>query len=180
MSQVFLFESESLTKEERLRFVLDDQNNLWFDLHEKAPAQKSFYIPATKDCLQQFLQQQLAEGSGVTVAGNMKNAVENALKKHFLQTLSLLKKSGSIVVGLPKVQERMATKPLKALVLASDAGKDVSKRVHSWQIMLCHGVTGLDLENALGQHNVSLVGVEDKKEADCLLNVYSKYKALID
>ncbi len=180
MAQVFLFESENLSKEERLRFVLDGQGVLWFDVSEKAPSAHVFYIPSTKEALNQMLSLEKWENMPITVANGFEKMVQDALKKAFLQNLSLAKKSGLLVVGLAKVQEYIEKKPLKALILADDAGKDVSKRVHSMQIMLCHGVTSFDIENALGLNNVSLVCIQSKKEAETLLKMHSKLIALMN
>lgn len=180
MAQVFLFESENLSKEERLRFVLDAQGTLWFDVSEKAPSQHVFYIPCTKNSLNKLAGLEMWEDIPITLPDEFKKNVQNTLKKTFLQNLSLAKKSGLLVVGLSKIQEYVEKKPLKALILADDAGKDVSKRVHSMQIMLCHGVTSFDIENALGLSNVSLVGVQAKKEAKTLLKMHGKLKALMN
>ena len=175
---MFLFESENLKKEERLRFVLDDANTLFFDEAEKAPAKVSLYIPAQKSAFQQLLQMKQVDGVLLHITSDFEKFVHTQLKKSFLQAISLAKKANLLVVGLGQIQEYNAQNNFKAFILADDAGKDVSKRVHSWQTVLCHGVTSFELENALGLHNVSIVGVKDKKEASYLLNAHKKLKAL--
>lgn len=180
MQVFFLFDSENLKKEERLRFVLDDKTLVWFDEREEVGTHISFYIPANKDALKKFITLQEYEGVSFHFMPRFEPYVQERLEKSYLQALSLAKKANLLVVGLPQIKEYKVKKSFKAFILASDAGKDVSKRVHSWKSVICHGVTSLELGNALGLNNVSVVGVKDKKEANYLINTHKKFKALTD
>jgi ribosomal protein L7Ae-like RNA K-turn-binding protein len=178
MTHVFLFESENLTKERRLRFVLDDQNKLCFDCFEKAKATIYFYIPSQKEFLLQFLEMNSYEKYSWQVQSAFDEQVLNAVEKSFFQAVSIAKKSGLLVVGLAKIQEYLRKNSIKATILVDGAGKDVSKRVHSWKSMICHGIDGLQLEKALGMPNISVVAVRDRRDAGNLLNTYTKLQAL--
>lgn len=178
MTQVFLFESENLNEEERLRFVLDEQGQVWFDCFEKASSSVYFYIPAQKEFLLKFLAMNTYEDFSWKTQDDFDSDVLNAIEKSFFQAISIAKKSGLLVIGLPKIQDYIEKRPIKGIILTDEAGKDVSKRVHSWQSMICHGVNRLQLEKALGLPNVSVVAVRDRRDAKKLLNIYKKLEAL--
>lgn len=176
--QVFLFESQSIDKEERLRFVKGPDGKLWFDIDEKAPAKNEVYLPCERDFLQKAMDENLFEDAfAVTVPKDLQQTVTAALKKKLLASLSLAKKSGLSVLGLEKVKEVYHNGKIATVFLASDAGGDVTKRMHSWDVGICNELSKDDLSHALGGENISLVGLLDKPQIENVKIAWERYHA---
>tara|TARA_R110000868_G_scaffold262401_2_gene521091 strand:- start:70202 stop:70765 length:564 start_codon:yes stop_codon:yes gene_type:complete len=175
--QVFLFESQAIEQGERLRFVKGPEGSLWFDVDEKAPTEAEVFIPCEKDLLCKALEGKLFEEAlQVTVPSDILETVTSTLKKKLVASLSLAKKSGLTVLGLEKVKEIYHKGNIATVFLAGDAGGDVTKRVHSWEVGVCSELLKDELSHALGGENISLVGLLDKPQVENVKVAWERYQ----
>lgn len=114
---------EELATEDMIRFVVTPQNDIMADLSEKLPGE-GFYIKADIGTLKKALWRNTFTSvakDNVTVPDNLIASIEKGLSKLSLETLSLARRAGQLIMGFAKVEEQLRGVPMGIYVVANDA-----------------------------------------------------------
>lgn len=114
---------EELPIEDMIRFVITPQNEVMADLAEKLPGE-GFYIKADLGTLKKALWRNTFTSvakDNVTVPDNLIAAIEKGLSKLALETLSMSRRAGQLVMGFAKVEEELKSRISGIYVVANDA-----------------------------------------------------------
>lgn len=180
MQQTFLKDSDNLPPLKRLRFVQAPNGSVWFDVDEKAPTEKSLYLPCGESFLKEALNADIKDYFAVNDVSALLEQVTQALKEKSVKALSLSKKAGLTGIGLEKVRETYQKGMISHIVLATDAGTDVSKRVKAWtDVQIFMLLTQDEISQALGGVNMSLVGLRNDPQSIKVVDVINRYQEFL-
>jgi ribosomal protein L7Ae-like RNA K-turn-binding protein len=91
-----------------------------------------------------------------------------------MNILGLCKRANRLVSGEEIVLERIKTNKVYIVFLASDAGKNTTKRItdktNYYKIRLVNQFSTEELNKAIGTQNRKVVGVSDKKFTNLITN----------
>lgn len=155
---------EDLPMQDMIRFVITPQNEVMADLAEKLPGE-GFYIKADLATLKKALWRNTFTSiakDNVTVPDNLIASIEKGLSKLALETLSMARRAGQLVMGFAKVEEELRTKASGIYVVANDASDHgrlkLAKLARDLQVLDIW--TSEELSVALGEANTNhiLVG----------------------
>jgi hypothetical protein len=103
------------------------------DIRAKLPGRGAWVLPDSA-----VLAKALKRGSfgrafkrDVRLPDNLIGMVDQLLEADALQSLSLAKKAGLVTLGSAKIEAAIATKPVRALVHAAEAGQDGRRKLDS-------------------------------------------------
>ena len=122
-----------LDKEHLLRFTVLDTGQLIPDFKKKLPG-VGVYVSASRDILSVAVNKNLFSKSlkrTVRISPDFVAMVEQLLKKHGLEQISLARKAGILRTGYEKVSELIKKGQAAFILEASDAGKDGRERIAS-------------------------------------------------
>lgn len=120
-------------KEHLLRFTVLDTGQLIPDFKKKLPG-VGVYVSASRDILSVAVNKNLFSKSlkrTVRISPDFVAMVEQLLKKHGLEQISLARKAGILRTGYEKVSELIKKGQAAFILEASDAGKDGRERIAS-------------------------------------------------
>ena len=139
-----------LDKEHLLRFTVLDDGQLIPDFKKKLPG-VGVYVSASRDILSTAVNKNLFSKSlkrTVRISPDFVAMVEQLLKKHGLEQISLTRKAGILRTGYEKVSELIKKGQAAFILEASDAGKDGRERIaslaHNLEIFNIYTVEELD------------------------------------
>ena len=126
--------------EHLLRFVLDPQGTVVFDLKRKLPG-RGVWVSLSKEVLAEAVRKK-AFSRGLKAAAKVPEGlvdeVDRQLERDALQSLSLANKAGLVIAGAAKVETALAKRSVRALVQATDGGQDGLRKLRQ----VVHRVTG--------------------------------------
>jgi len=114
---------EVLPREEMLRFVLDPQRELVFDVSEKLPG-RGMWVSATPEALDEAVAKRLfvkAAKGAVKMPDNLPGLICERLKARTLELLGLCRKAGLAILGVENVKKVLGKEKLVLGFEASDA-----------------------------------------------------------
>lgn len=95
-----------------------------------------------------------------------------------LQNLGLCKRANKIVSGEEQVLETIKTNKAKIVFLASDAGKNTTKRITDkttfYNVLLNSSFSTEELNKAIGSQNRKVISINDKNFAKMIISQLDK------
>ncbi len=137
--------------------MADPTGQIMFDVTGKGPGRGAYVVPTAAALEKALKKGGLARKLGAKVPETLYADVCHALKQRALQDLSLARKAGVLIAGLPAL--RQARGQIAAVVLATDAGKDTQSRLHGWDVPLYTIFSREELETSLRLMNIAVCGL---------------------
>ncbi len=148
-------------KHDLIRFVLDPQHKVVPDLAGKLPG-RGLWVGASREALEAAIRKNLfsrAAKTNAIINPDLVQQVERLLAKRCLDLLGLARGAGLVVTGQPQVEEAQKAGELAYVLMASDAGQDVRKKLHRAMIVEC-AFTRAQLGEALGREQLAAPGLK--------------------
>lgn len=179
-----LVSGESKPKSELVRFVLDPANNVVPDLAEKLPG-RGLWVGADCNLIAQAVQKKLFSKSAktkATASAELPRQVERLLARRCCDLLGLARTAGGIIMREKVVQEALLTSSLDGVILASNAGKDITKRLSKYALGKAVLYAGLmtreEMANALGREICAVVGLRPHPLARSLQRELTRWQGV--
>lgn len=144
---------------DKLRFVLDPQGKVIFDLMQILPSSDEVLLPVSQAAVKQACETSLffqLDQNAHWVA-NLPEQVGAQMRKRMLETLHLLKRSGSLIGGYDKVKDALMHKPVVMLLQANDASEDgrakVANLARHKNIHACLALSRAEIASVTGNEN---------------------------
>ncbi len=166
-------------KAELIRFVLDPEGRVTPDLAERLPG-RGLWVSASRDALQNAVAKNLFSKAAKTKAmasAELPDLVEGLLKRRCLELLGLARAAHAVVSREPLVLEALAAGKLEAVLLASDAGADIRKKL-SRAGEIFEGFTRQELGEALGREHLAALGLQAHPLTTKLKNELKRWQKL--
>ncbi len=149
---------ETQPKAGLIRFIVGPEGQIGPDLAERLPG-RGIWVTGTREALEQAIAKKAFARSAkqqVQVPEGLADLVEGLLEARTAETLGLARRSGELIMGLERVFETLDREPVAALIEATDAGRDGSRRFHAK--LKAADLTGLPLLKELtsGQMGLAL------------------------
>lgn len=148
-------------KDELIRFVLDPEGRVVPDLAARLPGRGLWVSPA-RESLQLAASKNLfakAAKEKATVDPELPERVAELLARRCLELLGLARACSAVVAREPAVLEALSAGQLSAVILASDAGEDIRKKL-ARAPSLYSGFTRRQLGEALGREHLVALGLK--------------------
>ena len=126
-----LLTGERLTKAQMIRFVVDPKGVIVADLKANLPG-RGLWLTARRECLDEAAKKRCfarAAKSAVQVPETLGDDIERFLARNCLNLFGLAYKTGRLATGFERVLEWAETRPLAAVIEASDGQPDGRKKV---------------------------------------------------
>ena len=127
-----LFTGLPASRENLLRFVRDENGQVWPDLFEKLDG-RGVWVSNNKAILQQVLKKQLFNskgfGKGTKVPTDICETIENVFREHILNLIGLANKAGNVVFGFDKIKEESEKQKVSLLFEATDGSEKEEERL---------------------------------------------------
>ncbi|MFL2770804.1 MAG: RNA-binding protein [Rhodospirillaceae bacterium] len=167
-----LVSGECRSKAELLRFVVDPQNCLVFDVSERLPG-RGLWLKAEQDMIEAAVSKGLfsrAARQSVEVPESLGSLVAAGLKRRCLDHLGLARRAGLVTMGFEKVRAHIKTGQASFLLEASDGSAAGQRRMREIgpDVTVIDDFTGFDLGQALGREHVVHVALSAHKLTDAL------------
>jgi len=121
---------------EMIRFVVGPAGDVVPDIKRKLPG-RGIWITGTREAVEEAVKRNVfARGfkRELRVAGDLANAAERLIERSALDALAIAGKAGRLVTGFAKVEAAIARDDLAALIHASDAADDGTRKLAAaWQ-----------------------------------------------
>lgn len=140
-----------------LRFVAGPQGQPFPDYTAKLPGRGAWLIPTAQNYALALKKKAFARHLETTQPPPPWEEITAQLTARALQALGLAKRGGQLVVGLEGCMEQ--SRRLKALLLAADAAENTAQKAVNLAPLTCRAFTKLQLEQALGVPNTTVVGL---------------------
>lgn len=148
-----------------LRFVLGPAGDVVPDIKRKLPG-RGLWITATRTALKDAAARNVF-GRGfrrdVKVAPELADHTEALIERAALESLAITRKAGLVIAGYAKVEATLIKKGLRALLHASDAGREGRRKLDALrrktgeigpEIAIIDDFSGTQLDLALSRPNV--------------------------
>lgn len=185
-----LVSRECFAREDLLRFVIDPQGVVTFDVCERLPGRGLWVRPQSirKAVAQakalvktQAVTKNLfarAAKTSCTIPQDLEQRVADALKMSLLRALGLARKRGILILGLEKIQAALGKHKTGLLMFACDVSpRTKTKYRHAGAFRrLCF--ESADLAKALGRANVVALYIHERRSARLLMQLIDKLDCL--
>jgi predicted RNA-binding protein YlxR (DUF448 family) len=118
---------------EMIRFVVSPEGDAVPDVKKKLPG-RGLWITATRQSLAEAIKRKVfARGfrRDVRVAPDLIEQTERLIERSALDALAIAHKAGKVAIGFGKVEAALAREPVAALIHASDAAADGSRKLNA-------------------------------------------------
>jgi predicted RNA-binding protein YlxR (DUF448 family) len=179
---------ERKSKGDLIRFVLSPQNAVTPDIHSRLPG-RGVWVTAEKSAVQEAVKrkgfQRAFKASQISVSGRLADEVEELLKRHAIERLSIVKKAGQILTGFTKVYEGLNQKAVIALVHAQEAAEDGRNKLWKKFAAVCGAqehiaaincLTSAEIGLATGGSNVIHAGLKEGGAAREFLKAIERFQ----
>lgn len=160
-----LVSGESKSKSELVRFVAGPDGVVVPDLAEKLPG-RGMWVSADSNLIAQAVQKNLFSKSAkkkLTAKADLLGQVNDLLARRCRDLLGLARAAGAVIAREKLVQDAILTASVESVILASDAGKDITKRLATRSLgdvtLFTDLMTRQDLSDALGRENCAVVAL---------------------
>ena len=189
-----LVSRECFAREDLLRFVIDPQGVVTFDVCERLPGRGLWVRPqsvrqAVAQAKTQSETQVKTQGKtknlfaraakmSCTIPQDLEQRVADALKMRLLRALGLARKRGILILGLEKIQAALGKHKTGLLMFACDVSpRTKTKYRHAGAFRrLCF--ESADLAKALGRANVVALYIHERRSARLLMQLIDKLDCL--
>jgi hypothetical protein len=155
-----LVSGEQRAKADLIRFVVGPENTLIPDIAEKLPG-RGLWILADRATIDEAIRKNLftkAARHKVKIEEGLTDKAASLLAKRCLDLLGLAKGAGCVVYGQPQVEAALGNGSLDTVLLAADAGRDVTKKLAHANLLKC-ALTRDQLGDALGRAQCVAAGL---------------------
>ncbi len=155
-----LVTGETKPKEALIRFVLDPAHKVIPDLAERLPG-RGLWVSATHEAIQAAVNKKLfsrAAKASARAEADLPDQVGRLLARRCLDLLGLARSAGAVVTGQPQVEDALKKGGLTFVLMASDAGRDVLRKL-SQALIVRSGFTSAQLGEALGREHLVALGL---------------------
>lgn len=152
---------ESKPKSDLIRFVLDSDGWVVPDLACRLPG-RGLWVSADREALQTAIAKNLfsrAAKAKAKVDPALLQQVERLFARRCSDLLGLARAASAIVTREPLVLESLAAGKLEAVLLASDAGGDIRKKLSRAPVLFGDMMTREELGAALGREHLAVAGL---------------------
>ena len=159
-------------KAELIRFVVGPQGQLVADLASKLPG-RGMYVTCSRLLISEALTKRAfnkAAGSAVIVPEGFLDGLQAQLQRRLSDALSLTRKAGQVVTGFEKVNEAVKFGDVAALLHASDASQDQSRKLRDEEIPTFRDLPRDVLSQVLGRENAVHVAITHGPAASFFIN----------
>ncbi len=184
---------ESLPQDELVRLAMGPDGQIAPDVRAKAPG-RGAWISVNRATLEAALAKgqfkaalsRAFKTGRLDIPANLPDRLEKALERATLDRLGLEARGGTLLTGSEKIETAARRDELTMLLHASDAGQDGSAKLdQAWRVgsdregQDLHGMTlpvdrqGLSV--ALGRQNVVHIGIIDKRSAERISHMLSRW-----
>jgi predicted RNA-binding protein YlxR (DUF448 family) len=153
---------EALPKDELIRFVVGPDSTLYPDLAQNLPG-RGLWVSATREAISDAAKKNLfskAAKTAVKVGPDLLLRVTQLMHKRCLDFLGLARRSGIAVLGQPQVEGELKARKLGLILLADDAGSDLSAFRDIKDIFISRRFTRNELGAALGHEQLVYIGLK--------------------
>lgn len=157
-----------------LRFVLDPEGRVRFDVHARLPG-RGMWLSAERDVVEKAVRRNVFARSAraqVAVDASLVLEVERVLVGRGLNTLGLARRAGLLVLGFEQVKSSVAAGAAAVLVSAADGAADGVRKVR-WgasDLPVVRAFSREELGAALGRPDVVHAAVLPGRMAERLLD----------
>ncbi len=167
-----------------IKITLSPDNKLVPDLHDDLPG-KSVWVPANKNLISDILRKEdLNSYFGVPnlFIPDLGFQIEIILRKKILNSISLTKKAGNLVIGLDAIKTQLMQKKHCLVIAARGAKKLTNISFFSSENILIYEslLEQKDLEKSTGKINVKYLGILSKNFKKTIQVDLNKLKGFID
>ena len=177
-------DSTGFNEDDFIKISLDPGHKLVPDLHDKLPG-KSVWFPANKVIINEILRKEdLRAYFGVerVFTQDLGFMIEMILRKKIMNSISLSKKAGNLLIGLDAIKSQLAQKK-HCLIIVAKGAKTLnnysffsSNNVHCFESL----IDQKDLEKSTGKNNVKYIGILSKNLKKTIQVDLNKLKGFID
>lgn len=153
---------ELLPKNELIRFVVSPDNCVVADLAQNLPG-RGLWVTATREAITEAAKKNLfsrAAKTSLKINPDLADQVEQLLRKRCLDFLGLSRRAGIAVLGQPQVEGELKSGRLGLLLLAPDAGSDLSSFRATKDVQMTRYFTRNELGAALGHDQLVYLGLK--------------------
>lgn len=164
-----LVSGDVCVKAAMIRFVASPTGSIVPDVAEKLPG-RGLWVRADRKILDEAVRKNpftRAMRQACTVPSDLVPSLESLLTRRVLDLLGLAKAAGIVVLGQPQVEEALKKKALAAILLASDAGGDVRKKL-ARAALIETPFPRDELGAALGREALVSIGLRDHPLVEAL------------
>ncbi len=175
---------DDLNEDEFIKISLSPGNVLIPDLYNDLPG-RSVWLPASKSIIADILKKdELKTYFGIPdlLTSNFSILVERILKKKILNSVSLTKKAGNLVIGIDAIKAQLLDRK-HCLVITAKGAKSLPKdSVFSYKSVSCFEnlFDQKDLEASTGKHKVKYIGIFSKNFKKTIQIDLNKLKGFIE
>ena len=173
-----------VSENDYIKISLSPENTLVPDLYNKLPG-KSVWVPANKELFTGILKREELKAHfklpELSTSG-LGYLIENNLRKKILNSISLTKKAGNLVIGLDAIKTQISQKK-HILILAAKGAKSLKNYsfFFSNHISIFEGfLKQQDLEKSTGKNNVKYIGILSKSFKKTIQVDLNKLKGFIE
>ena len=155
-----LVTGEMLPKAGLLRFVVGPDHTLYPDLAQNLPG-RGLWVTPSRDAVTGAARKNLfakAAKTSVKVAADLADQVAALMRKRCLDFIGLSKRSGTAVLGQLQVEGELKAGKLALLLMADDAGSDLSAYRAVRNVQTSSFFTRKELGAALGHEQLVYIG----------------------
>ncbi len=148
-------------KSSLIRFVLDPENRVVPDLAGRLPG-RGLWVSAERVALETAVRKNLfakAAKAKTQADSELVSQVEKLLVRRCLELLGLARAARAVVTREPVVEEALAKGEIEAVLLASDAGSDIRKKLTRVERIFSE-FSREELGEALGRDHLVAVGLK--------------------
>ena len=181
--KIFL-DRDDLSEDDFIKFSMSPDNALVPDLYNNLPG-RSVWLPANKSMITDILKkEELKTYFGIPniLTSNFSILIEKILKRKILNSVSLTKKAGYLVMGIDAIKAQLLDKK-HCLVITAKGAKSLPKHsIFSDKSVLCfeNFFDQKDLEKSTGKNKVKYVGIFSKNFKKTIQVDLNKLKGFID
>lgn len=175
-----LVSGEMLPKAELLRFVVGPDQTLYADLEQNLPG-RGLWVSATREAVTTAAKKNLfakAAKTGVKIAPDLIDQIEQLLRKRCLNFLGLARRSGISVPGQLQVEQALKAGELTLLFLSDDASSDLGAYRATRNVKTSNLFNRKELGAALGQEQLAYVGLKVHALTEKLLSTLEQLEKI--
>ncbi len=162
-----------------IRFVLDPESRVVPDLTGRLPG-RGLWVSADRIALEDAARKNLFSKAAKTktkIDADLSAQVESLLAKRCLELLGLARAARAVVTREPAVEEALAKGELAGVLLASDAGGDIRKKLSRAQTLF-FGFSREELGGALGRGQAVAIGLKPHPLTEKLLAELARWQGV--
>lgn len=157
-----LASGEVLPRERLMRFVVGPEGEIVPDLAGKLPGRGLWLTPTRVALDKAITRKAFARGARrqVTVDAGLGDRIERQLLERAVGALGFARRGGRAVSGFAKVEERLRSRKIALVVVATDAAdSDGRAKLSAWDVPLAVFCDAATLGKVFGREDATYVGI---------------------